>query len=314
MVATSPLAQLYKLNGTAPYSGVHLPAKWTCPSDGGELRLVPAGKSVIGSNWQQIVVAKRLDRDGTGFSLSPEAPAASVGLNAFYVGTFAVTNAQFARFLTAESPNERDQNLWLPSVKHIFPPNRERAAWEAETGFERHPVTQVSWYGAHAYCRWAGLRLPKEVEWEKAARGTDERLFPWGNEWRDDVLGWQGNTGRTEEGTSPVDSYSEGRSPYGLFQMVGNVEEWCEEPFRNDIYSRYARGDLTVPRADFGPVVVRGGAWYRRNRFEFRCAMRRSQPRFFTPGTCIGFRCACDASTVVAGLASSFISTISPHA
>ena len=256
----------------------------------------------MGSTLAQLAAAKRLDPDSSLFALSPEAPQFLVNVPPFYLGTYAVTNAQFARFLAAANPAPSELALWLASTEHLLPPSCESASWQIEPGYEHHPVAHVSWYGAEAYCRWADLRLPTEIEWEKGARGTDGRIFPWGNEWDPDYLRWHGGTRGEHETTAPVDAYPEGRSPYGLFQMAGNVEEWCADPYRPGIYSRYARGDLMLPTTGYGRVV-RGGACLRRHKLEFRCAMRRGNPAAFVNILYTGFRCACDLTVVAAARA-----------
>lgn len=275
-----------------------LPESWISPTDGSELHLIAAGEFIMGSTTEQVAAAKRMDKDGPLFALASEQPQFRAELTAFYLGVCAVTNTQYARFLNEIHPAPERTILWLDSPAHLLPPVRLKESWRVEADYHDHPVDAVSWYGAVAYCRWAGLRLPKEIEWEKGARGVDGRLFPWGDDWHDELLCWYGGDRRDEETTAPVNAYPEGRSPYGLFQMAGNVEEWCADPYRDDAYPRYARGDLRPPTSGLGRVM-RGGACLRRNKLEFRCAMRRGHPPALRNILYTGFRCACDVTRVV---------------
>jgi formylglycine-generating enzyme required for sulfatase activity len=183
--------------------------------------------------------------------------------------------------------------LWAPEFEHIILPADENDNYRPFAGYEKHPVVHISWFGANEYCRWAGLRLPTELEWEKAARGTDDRIYPWGDEWRDDCLRWHG-TALHGETTAPVDAYPQGRSPYGILQMAGNVDEWCAEPYQWDLYHRYAAGDLRLPKAG-EHRVVRGGTCLRWKKIQFRCAYRRHNDTSVINIHYIGIRCACDA-------------------
>jgi formylglycine-generating enzyme required for sulfatase activity len=269
------------------------PESWTNPKDGSVLRLIAGGEFVMGSTLEEIEAARQMDRDGPLFALLHETPQFTLYVPAFYVGVFAVTNEQLARFLSEMHPAPPLFELWLHTAEYILPPGQEGEPYRVEPGFERHPATHVTWFGAVAYCRWAGLRLPTEVEWEKASRGTDARVFPWGNEWHDDYLRWHGGTRGKDETTAPVNAYPEGRSPWGIYQMVGNVEEWCEDWYQPTAYAAHAAGDRRPP-ADGGQRVLRGGNCLRRNRLEFRCAMRRASAPAFVNVHFTGIRCACD--------------------
>ena len=147
----------------------------------------------------------------------------------FLIGKYPVTNAQYKLFLDAY-PHHSVPLGW-DKGKRIYPP-----------GKEKHPVVNVSWNDAQVFCQWAGCRLPTEVAWEKAARGTDERTYPWGEDW---TSGKYCNSEEARIGdTTAVDEFPEGVSPYGVWDMSGNVSEWTSSPHES------------------GGYVLRGGSWY----------------------------------------------------
>lgn len=272
------------------------------------LRLIPAGEFIMGSTPEQIEAARLMDIGGHEFTLLDELPQFRAWLPDFYLSECAVTNEQFAKFLNATRPAPEELKHLAPGFERISCPcdsghksaqnsrKMERTdvgCYQVAPGFERHPVVHVSWFGAEAYCRWAGLRLPSEIEWEKAARGTDGRLYPWGNEWRDDVLRWH-NTAQRGETTAPVDAYPQSRSPYGILQMAGNVDEWCADWYQWDVYRRYATGDLRPPEKG-ETRVVRGGTCVGWQKVRFRCAHRRGNDPAVVNILYTGIRCACDA-------------------
>jgi len=252
----------------------------------------------MGSTQRDIETARALDKDGEVFPLSHESyalahetPQFELFVPVYYLSVFTVTNEQFARFLTELRPGRATLELWVYSTPHIAKPEHESKPYRVEPGFEWHPAVHVTWFGAEAYCRWAKLRLPTEVEWEKAARGTDARLFPWGDEWHDDFLRWR----RSERGepTAEVDAYPEGRSPYGIFQMAGNVAEWCEDWYQPRFYDEHAMGNRYPPHSG-DERVLRGGSCLKRHKLEFRCAMRMASSPISIWTAFTGIRCACD--------------------
>lgn len=250
----------------------------------------------MGSTLADIEAAMRMDKDGDQFPLHDETPQFTASTPAFYLGAYAVTNAQFARFLSETHPAHQQFERWMPWVEQIVVPENECDSYFAVSGFERHPAVNASWFGAEAYCHWAGLRLPTEIEWEKAARGGDGRIFPWGNEWDGARLCWWGShDGRVR--TAPVDAFPEGCSPHGIFQMAGNTEEWCVDAYQHDVYQRYANGDLHTPRYGIGKIV-RGGNCLRKHRLEFRSTRRRSSPATLVNILLTGIRVACDIGEV----------------
>ncbi len=198
---------------------------------------VPPGAFLMGSN------------DGR----ADERPAHRVYLSEFYMDTHEVTVSEYVEFLNHAGrlygkdghkyADVRDEN----PQSHILSVGN---GYAAEEGFENYPVTWVSWYGADAYCRFRHKRLPTEAEWEKAARGTDGRRYPWGDEFDPE----KANAGE-RSGPAPVGSYPDGVSPYGLYDMAGNVWEWVA-----DWYEPYPGSDYRSPF--FGKYkVVRGGSW-----------------------------------------------------
>jgi formylglycine-generating enzyme required for sulfatase activity len=239
-----------------------------------ELVRVQAGEFLMGSD-----PAKDKDAD------DDEQPQHRVYLSEFYIGKTPVTNAQYAAFVKA--------------TKHEAPEHWERGKilWKGgkiPSGKENHPVVHVSWNDAVAFCQWLNqetgqlYRLPTEAEREKAARGTDGRIYPWGNGQPTAELG---NFDDNVRRTTPVGQYSpKGNSPYGCADMAGNVWEWCADWFDEQEYQRRAKSTVKDPQ---GPQkgtsrVLRGGAFHS-NRELVRCACRyRDVPRYHYRGR--GFR------------------------
>jgi len=182
-----------------------------------------------------------------------ESPQQEEYLPAFWIDKYEVTNADFRKF---------DPRFTFPKGK------------------ESNPVL-VTWVQADSYAKWAGKRLPTEVEWEKAARGTDGRIFPWGNYWDVTMTAW--------DDASPVGIVSAGISPYGCYDMAGNVWEWT-----SSWYKPYNGNDVTNLAYGEKYKVIRGGAEFN-NRSFFRCAHRYYLlPNSTIGGYKVGFRCVQD--------------------
>lgn len=191
-----------------------------------------------------------------------EGPAIKLPVPPFSIDRCMVSNQEYARFLA--DGGYRRPELWLP----------EGYAWVTSTGTDRpayweherfnapgQPVTGVSFYEAAAYAAWAGGRLPTEVEWERAARGTDARTYPWGEEEPDpDRAHFAPDFSPVEFSTQPVDALPHGDSPWKCRQMSGNLFEWCFDFFHLDTPGRRSAGAL-VERRPSGRRMLKGGAW-----------------------------------------------------
>ncbi|NIO70436.1 MAG: SUMF1/EgtB/PvdO family nonheme iron enzyme [Anaerolineae bacterium] len=244
--------------------------------DGSVMVKVPAGDFCMGSRDSD-------DANADG----DEKPMQSVRLEDFWIDKFEVTNEQFARFLNEEGNQEEDGVNWVNVEDEGSNIIYEDGQYSPRSGYEDHPVTYVSWYGAQSYCQWAGKRLPTEAEWEKAARGTDGRIWPWGNDWDDED---KANSKEAGPGhTTAVGSYPDGASPYGCMDMAGNAWEWVADWYQGDYYQ------VTPNHNPQGPNqgvyrVVRGGSWALPQRLS-RCSGRFP----FIPSVMrndLGFRCA----------------------
>ena len=232
--------------------------------------LIPAGEFIMGSNEE--------DREGKAMEVGSrkpwyldEHPQQKQMLSDYLIDRYEVTNVKYKRFL--EKMKRRSPSGWKDGA---YPP-----------GQDVYPVVGINWYEAQDFCRWAGKKLPTEAEWEKAARGTDGRIWPWGNEFSAE----QANTGPAGiGGPRPVGSFSRDRSPYGVYDLAGNVMEWTESWYRPYPGSTYKS-------QEFGEQykVIRGDSWGEGGHYYLphfsRAACRLNAPpeeRY----DFVGFRCA----------------------
>jgi iron(II)-dependent oxidoreductase len=207
---------------------------------------------------------------GTEKGEEDERPVHRVYVAGFYIDKYEVTNKEYKKFLTATG--RRTPDFW--SDTDLNKPNL--------------PVVGVSWEDGKAYCKWVGKRLPTEAEWEKAARGTDGRRYPWGNKYSAKRANAYGNQDGFQF-TAPVDSLAAGASPFGVLNMAGNVWEWCADWYAEDYYAH------TSPKSPKGPSsgqlrVIRGGSWE-----DTAAALRITNRHAAEPDYSaynLGFRCA----------------------
>jgi len=222
--------------------------------------LIPAGEFQMGDNFNE--------------GSDDERPVHTVHLDAFLIDKYEVTNAQYAEFLNAYGKNADAAGHWLliiyrdscliEKVGNIYLP---------KAGYENHPVIEVTWYGVAAYAQFYGIRLPTEAEWEKAARGgLVGKRYPWGDNITHDDANYEGTGGKDKwDRTSPVGSFAP--NGYGLFDMAGNVWEWCADEHNSGYYSITSKNNpqgpgtsVTFKNDNFTNVinatrVLRGGPW-----------------------------------------------------
>ena len=246
---------------------------------------VPAGEFLMGSTDAEVqeaiaeCVSALADESKCESLHSREAPQHTVYLNTFWIDKTEVTNAKYRKCVDAGACQEPD-------------------AWD-DTQFNapNQPVVRVSWFDAETYAAWVGGRLPTEAEWEKAARGTDGREYPWGNTFDgsrvnfcDRNCGYEWKDQSADDGytrTAPVGSYPAGASPYGALDMAGNVFEWVADWFDAGYYSESPSNNPPGP-ASGENRVAHGGGWTMTGGVA-RCAFR----SMFLPDTrssFIGFR------------------------
>ncbi|MBI4639679.1 MAG: formylglycine-generating enzyme family protein [Candidatus Tectomicrobia bacterium] len=232
--------------------------------------LIPAGEFLRGSDDADIKQILQLVEGAKTSDYKDEQPKQKISLDAFYIDKYEVSNAQYQQFLNATQAPK-------PSY------------WD-RSNFNKpdYPVVGVNWEEAKAYCEWAKKRLPTEAEWEKAARGTDGRLWPWGN----NFTPLYANTHGKEDGyyyTAPVESFPLGKSPYGVYNMGGNVDEWVADWYDGNYYKSAPKENPHGPPSGT-QKVVRGGSWL--NDPDGSRIANRTVSEPASRDSVLGFRCA----------------------
>ena len=264
----------------------------TSEQDGMVMLYVPAGEFMMGSPDQEDEqTASELYMDAFWEAEDDEKPQHAVSLDAFWIDQTEVTNAMFAAFLNAMGNQKEGGVLWLDARAPRALIRQQAGRWQPVNGYQDHPVVEVTWYGARAYCEWAGRRLPTEAKWEKAARGTDGRKYPWGNEPPTcELANFDGRC--FLRATTQVGSYPTGKSPYGVLDMAGNVWEWVADWYTPDYYAHSPRDNPQGPESGESRVI-RGASWHP-HQYDVHAAKRAKYYPHST-GPDVGFRCVRDA-------------------
>ena len=249
------------LSETTPQfvSDVPSDGKWIRSLDGMTMILIPEGEFIMGAEGGE------------------NQPSHRVFLNDYWIDQTEVTNGMYALCVkdgVCQEPSQADSHT--------------RESYYGNSTYADYPVIYVSWDQAQAYCHWVGARLPTEAEWEKAARGTDERQYPWGNEAPSNLLL---NYGDQIGDTTPVGSYPSGASPYEVLDLSGNVWEWVADWFDGDYYTASPYKDPQGP--DDGQLhVTRGGSWSQPEKYGLNTATWRAMALPEYTKDDLGFRCA----------------------
>jgi len=279
--------------------------------------LIPEGLFLMGSTKQDIDKLLELDRNIETVRLDNEIPQREVFMSAYLIDKYPVTNAEYKKFI--ESDGYGQKVFWSDAGWQYISQSHPLENGDTDVilnGEGDCPAVNVSWYEAEAFAKWAGKRLPTEAEWEKAARGTGGRMYPWGNTFEKINLNCSESK---NEKPAPVTKYPQGQSPYGCFDMAGNVWEWTADWYDSQYYGSAPEKDPQGPKdAEADPYygqpeevgvsvydlepstgsktlsgckVLRGGSWSGAGIVHVRCANRDYDEPIYKNDT-MGFRCA----------------------
>ncbi len=258
--------------------------------DGMPLMYVPAGVFWMGS------------AEDDPESDDDEHPLHEVILHAFWIDKTEVTNAMYVAFLNSNGNQIEGGETWLDvDDEGVFIEN-VNGEWRSKSGYENHPAVEVTWFGAVAYCQWAGRYLPTESEWEKAARGPEGRIYPWGDEFDTSLANVDDETIFDDyavecdrsgcdgfDRTAPVGSFPDAASLYGALDMAGNVWEWVADLYSEDFYYRSPAEDPIGPSSG-DSRTYRGGSFLNSPKYVRSANRGNSSPDHSANG--LGFRCA----------------------
>lgn len=233
-----------------------------------EMVNIPAGGFMMGCN-------ETVDKDCPAL----EKPYHKVSLDAYKIDKYEVTAGEYKECIKAGACNNTD-----PKEPHfITVKDNMRCNIDSSNG-DNYPANCVSWFGASAFCKWKGRKLPTEAQWEYAARGTDGRKYPWGNTPPDpNTAVWN------SDATQPVGSKEAGKSAFGIYDMTGNVWEWTEDWFARNYYAQSPESNPKGPESAT-MKVIRGGSFSVKNELYLRTSSRNQNSRLVRADA-IGFRC-----------------------
>jgi formylglycine-generating enzyme required for sulfatase activity len=224
---------------------------------------------------------------GSNSGPDDEKPEHRVFVKSFLIDVLPVSNADFAKFLNARGLKNNLGESFYDDDDRDARIHQQNSIWEADRGYATHPVNEVSWVGARDYCSWLNKRLPTEAEWEKAARGTDGRRYPWGNSKPDQTRALYG---APYNASAPVNAFPAGASPYGVLDLSGNQWEWVASAYRPYPYSADDGRENQIA----GPIRATRGGGHDSSEDELTTTQRgRNLSRNPKAGHHnIGFRCA----------------------